>query len=364
MKAAVLRADVHHLAIEDLEIEAPRAGEVLIRAGAAGICASDQHVIHGTATLPLPCVLGHEGAGTVEAVGPGVTNLKPGDRCVLSFVSNCGHCRMCRTGSPQLCETNAVTGVRQYDGTARLHDRSGAEVFQMSKLGVFAELYVAPVQACYPMPDGVPMDVAALIGCSVTTGFGSVVNAPGIAPGATVVVFGCGGVGLNSIQAARLLHASRVIAVDVSQEKLEFAARFGATDCVNATNTDAVQAIRELTQGGVDFAFDTFGSPETTRQAAASLRRNGVAVIVGLAPVGSTASIDLVDLVRAQKTVVGAYYGSASPHETFRTVIDLYQRGDLQLDALVQRRYALDEINEAFAALDRGENGRGVIVFE
>ncbi|MQC82782.1 MAG: alcohol dehydrogenase [Chloroflexi bacterium] len=359
-----MRSGERSLLIEDLTQQGPQAGEVLIRTGAAGVCASDIHVIHGTAQIPLPCVLGHEGAGTVEAVGAGVTSVKPGDRCVLAFVSNCGHCRQCRSGSPQLCETNAQTGVRQYDGTTRLKDANGAEVFQMSKLGVFSEYQVAPAQACYPMPDDVPMEVAALIGCSVTTGVGSVVNAPGVRPGMTVAVFGVGGVGLNSVQGAALMNASRVIAVDIAEHKLQFATRFGATDIIDSTVEDPIEAIKELTGGGVDFAFDTFGASETTQQAVGSLRRNGTAVVVGLAPLGDKAAIDLVDMVRYQKTVVGAYYGSASPHESFRTMIDLYQKGDLQIDELIQRRYTLDQINEGFDALDRGEDGRGVIVFE
>lgn len=364
MKAAVMRAGEQKLLVEDLEQASPKAGEVLVRTGAAGICASDIHIIHGTALVPLPCVLGHEGAGTVEAVGPGVTSVKPGDRCVLSFISNCGHCRQCRSGTPQLCETNAATGAAQFDGTTRLTDANGGDVFQMAKLGVFSEYQVVPEQACYPMPDGVSMEVAALIGCSVTTGVGSVMNAPGVKPGMTVAVFGAGGVGLHSVQGARLMGASRVIAVDIAEHKLQFSGQFGATDTIDSTTQDPVEAIKELTDGGVDFAFDAFGGIETTQQALGSLRRNGTAVVVGLAPVGDKAEVDLVDMVRFQKTLVGAYYGSASPHESFRAMIDLYLKGDLLVDEIIQRRYPLGEINEAFDALDRGENGRGVIVFD
>ena len=363
MRAAVLRSARSPLVIEELAQQDPQYGEVVVRMGAAGVCASDAHVIHGTAIVPLPCVLGHEGAGTIEAVGPGVTGLKPGDRCILSFVSNCGHCRMCRGGHPQLCDVNAVTGARQFDGTTRLRDANGGEVFQMSKIGVFSDRIIAPAQACFPIPDEVPMEVAALMGCSVPTGYGTVVNAPGVKPGMTVAVFGVGGVGLNAVQAARIMNASRIIAVDISESKLEFATRFGATDRVDASAGDPVEQIRDLTGGGVEFAFDTFGSGETTRQAVDALGKNGLAVIAGLAPLGDRAPIDLVDLVRRQKRIMGAYYGSASPHESFRTVVDLYLRGELMGDELVQRRYSLDEINEGFEALDRGENGRGVIVF-
>jgi len=361
--AAVLRSPGTSLGIETLEQAPPGPGEVLIRTGAAGVCASDHHVIHGTASIALPAVLGHEGAGTVEAVGPGVTSLKPGDRCILSFVSNCGHCTQCRSGSPQLCDTNALTGPRQFDGTTRLRDANGAEVFQMSKLGVFADRMVVPQQACLPIPDEVPMEVAALIGCSVTTGYGTLAHAPGVHPGMTVAIFGVGGVGLHSIQAARILNASRIIAVDISESKLHFATQFGATDRVDASTTDPVQAIRDLV-GGVHFAVDAFGSATTTRQAFDALRKNGTAVIAGLAPLGEHSEINLTDLVRQQKHLVGAYYGSASPHETFRTMVDLYLRGVLLIDELVQRRYPLAQINEGFAALERGEDGRGVIVYE
>jgi len=362
--AAVLRSTERGLNIETLEGEGPRAGEALVRMGAAGVCASDHHVIHGTAVLPMPCVLGHEGAGTVEAVGDGVTHLKPGQRVILSFVSNCGHCSPCRSGSPQLCDTNGLTGPRQFDGTTRLRDAEGNQVFQMSKLGVFADQAVVPAQACFPIPDDVPLDVAALMGCSVPTGYGTVVNAPGIRPGVTVAVFGAGGVGLQAIQGARILNASRIIAVDLSESKLEYASRFGATDRVDASSVDPVEAIRELTGGGVDYAFDTFGSSGTTQQAVDALGKNGVAVIAGLAPLGDRAGIDLTDLVRKQKRIVGAYYGSASPHETFRTIVGLYLQGVLKVDEVIERRYPLARINEGFEALERGENGRGVVVFD
>ncbi len=364
MKAAVLYKPNTPLEIQELEQDPPRAGEVLVRIGAAGVCASDHHIMTGNAAFPLPSVLGHEGAGTVEAVGEGVTSVKPGDRCILSFVSNCGHCGMCLSGHPQLCDTNQATGSRQFDGSARLRDSAGVEILQMAKLGVFAEKIVAPAQACFPMPDAVPMDVAALMGCSVATGLGGIVHQPGVEPGMTVAVFGCGGVGLNTIQGARLVNASRIIAVDIYDHKLEFTKSFGATDLVNARQVDPVAAVRELTGGGVDFAFDTFGSGETSRQAIESLGKNGAAVIIGLAPMEDRAQIDLVDLVRKQKHLVGSYYGSGSPHQTFGRLVDLYLNGRIDVDGIIQRRYPLDQINEGFDALERGENGRGVIVFE
>ena len=350
--------------IADLEQQAPKAGEVRVRMGAAGVCASDHHVMKGETTFPMPIVLGHEGAGVVEEVGSGVTSVKPGDRCILSFVASCGYCHSCRTGSPQVCDTNRLTGTRQYDGTFRLKDSQGRDVHQFAKLGVFAESIIVPHQACYPMPDGVPMEVACLIGCSVTTGVGGVINQPGIRAGMTVAVFGSGGVGLNAIQGAKLLNASRIIAVDIHDHKLEFTYKFGATDVVNSRSEDPVKKIIEMTGGGVDFAFDTFGGAITTEQMMGSLRKGGTGVLVGLAPEGMTAGVNMVDLVRNQKTLVGSYYGSASPHETFGKLVDFYLKGRIDIDSLVTRRYPLEEINEAYDALARGEDGRGVIVFD
>jgi S-(hydroxymethyl)glutathione dehydrogenase/alcohol dehydrogenase len=268
---------------------------------------------------------------------------------------------MCRTGHPNICDTNALTGSSQYDGTLRIH-KDGKGVYQMAKLGVFAESIVIPQQACHPIPDAVPMHVAALIGCCVTTGVGAVINSPAAQPGMTVAVFGCGGVGLNAIQGAKLMNASRIIGVDIYDHKLEFTYKFGATDVVNSREVDAVKAIKNLT-GGVDMAFDTFGSTITTSQAVNSLGKGGTAVLVGLAPVGDTAPIDMVDLVRNQKTLVGSYYGSVSPHHTFEKLVGFYLKNQLDVDSLVSRTYSLDQINEGFDALDRGEDGRGIIRF-
>ena len=363
MKAAVLYEAKKPVQVIELEQSPPRPGEVLVKMGAAGICASDHHVMQGTASLPLPVVLGHEGAGTVDAITAGVNNVAPGDRCILSFVSNCGHCHSCRSGNPQLCLGNRATGAKQYDGTLRLRDGEGNEIYQMAKIGVFAESIVAPAQACYPIPDDIPMEVAALIGCCVTTGVGAVINQPNIKPGASVAVFGCGGVGLNVIQGARVMNASRIIAVDIAPHKLEFARRFGATDTVNAMEVEPVQAIRDLTGGGVDWAFDAYGGAVTISQAFDCVGPTGTAVMVGLAPAGQKAAIDMVDLVRNQKTLVGSYYGSASPHETFGTIIDLYRREQLDIQGLVTRHYRLEQVNEAYEDLAAGKDGRGVIVF-
>lgn len=363
-RAAVLyRANEPHQ-IRELEMEAPHAGEVVVRVGAAGICASDHHVMEGLTAFPLPSVLGHEGAGTVEAVGEGVTTVKPGDRCILSFVSNCGHCPSCRNGHPNLCDVHMATGAKQLDGTTRLTDPDGAAIPQMGKLGVFSERLVCPEQACFPIPDNISMEVAALIGCCVTTGVGAAINTPDIRPGSTVAVFGAGGVGLNVIQGAALMSPSRIVAVDIHDHKLEFARSFGATDLVNAKSVDPVKAVKELTGGGADFAYDVFGSAETTRNAVGSLGKGGTAVVVGLAPLEDAAPIDLVDLVRFQKRIMGCYYGFGSPQESFRTMVDLYSSGRLNVDGLIQRRYSLEQIDAAYGDLAAGKDGRGVIVFD
>ena len=364
MKAAVLYEARQALQVVEIDYDPPKRGEVLVKMGAAGICASDHHVIHGTGALPLPAVLGHEGAGTIESLGEGVRGLEPGDRCILSFVSDCGYCRSCRDGFPNLCDTFRAAGTKQLDHTYRFRDREGNDIGQMSKISVFSEMSVVPAQACYPIPMDVSMEVAALIGCCVTTGVGAVINAPGIKAGATVAVFGCGGVGLNVIQGARLINAARVIAVDLHDHKLEFTRRFGATDLVNAAKVDPVQAIKDLTGGGVDYAFDSFGDAATISQAVDCLRKTGTAVMIGLAPTGDRAPIDMQDLVRNQKTLVGSYYGSGSPHELFGKMVDFHQRGLIDVAGLIQRRYPLSRINEGFAAIDSHENGRGIISFE
>ena len=363
MKAAVLFESNKPMPIMELDQSEPKTGEVRVRMSAAGVCASDYHVMIGHNPTPMPIVLGHEGAGVVETIGPDVTTVKKGDRCVLSFVPNCGHCRSCRTGLSNLCDTNRETGTRQYDGTFRLHTADGIEVHQFAKLGVFAESIVVPQQACYPMPDDVPMEVGALIGCSVTTGIGGVINQPGMRAGMTVAVIGAGGVGLNALQGAKLMNASKVIAVDIFDHKLEFAYKFGATHVINSRQQDPVPAIQEMTGGGVDFAFDTFGHRITTEQAYGATRKGGTTVVIGLAPDGMKAEIPLVDLVRNQKTLVGSYYGSASPHETFGKLLDFYLQGRIDVAGMVTRRHRLEEINEAYEALARGEDGRGVIVF-
>ncbi|MDQ3809596.1 MAG: alcohol dehydrogenase catalytic domain-containing protein, partial [Chloroflexota bacterium] len=259
MKAAVLNDYEQPLRIEDVELDPPRAGEVQVRIGATGVCHSDYHVIKGEWKYELPMILGHEAAGVVEAVGPNVRGIQPGDRAVLSFRPACGVCRLCAMGRSVLCEGRLGNRFKMHDGTARVH-RDGEELSVLGRMGSFAEQVVVPAEQVVPVAGDVPMEELALIGCAVTTGVGAVVNAARVEPGSSVAVIGCGGVGLNVIQGAALVSAGRIIAIDLLDNKLEYARQFGATDTINASGGDAVERVRELTGGGVDYAFEVIGN--------------------------------------------------------------------------------------------------------
>ncbi len=362
MKAAVLYEAGKPMKVEQVELDPPKDHEVLVRVQAAGICRSDLHFMRGEAIIPLPAVLGHEGAGLVEQVGPGVTAVKPGDHVVFSFVPYCGRCFYCLSGRSNLCDAHARTGPNLFDGTRRLHVGE-QRISHMGKVACFAEQTVVPETGCVPIPAGVPWPQAAFIGCCAPTGIGAALYAAGVKSGSSVAVFGCGGVGLNVIQGARLQNAGMIIAVDLEEGKLTFSKRFGATHTVNGKDEDAVAAVRKLTDGrGVDYAFEAYGSGETTRQAYQAARKGGTVVVVGLAPLGDHATIDANDLVRQEKTLKGSYYGTTRPALDMLTIVDLYQAGKIDLDGLVGNKYALDEINEAYRDLERGNLGRGVIV--
>lgn len=365
VKAAVLYEAKKPLVIEDIELQDPKRGEVRILVGAAGVCRSDLHFMKGHATIGKPAILGHEGAGTVEAVGEGVTSLKPGDRVILSFVPNCGFCVYCETGRPHLCDTAIrVNAGVMMDGTPRHFTRSGEKIFNMGKVSCFAERTVVPESGCIKVADDFSIENAALVGCSVTTGVGAVLFNAKVEAGSSVAVVGCGGVGLNVLQGARIAGASPIIAVDLTDAKLDFARQFGATHTVNASGGDAVKQVRELTDGGADYTFEVFGGGHTTEMAIEMARKGGTTVIVGLAPVGEKASIEPTVITRMEKVIKGTYYGSARPHQDMPRLVDMYRRGVLDIDRLVTRRYTLDQINTAYEDLDGAKVGRGVIVFE
>ena len=364
MRAAVLYEANKPLVVEDVTLEAPHAGEVLVRIAASGVCHSDYHVVDGSWThVALPVVLGHEASGVVEAVGPGVTLVQPGDPVIISFVASCGRCPDCTVGQPHLCSGfNAPEGAMP-DGT--YHLRLGdTRLNHFGRTSSFAEYAVIHESQAIRIRPDMPLDVAALIGCAVMTGVGAVVNTARVEPGSTVAVFATGGVGLNVIHGAVLAGASQIIAVDTRDNKLEFARAAGASHVVNASKDDPVKAIKDLTNGrGVDYAFDAIGLPQVSRQCYEAIRRGGTAVVVGMAPTGAEIPIPAT-IPGDEKTVKGSFYGSTRPRVDFPRLVDYYLSGRLPLDKIISRRYRLDEINEAFAALARGDNARGVIVMD
>ena len=361
--AAVLHNANTPYSIETVELDPPRRGEVLVKVRAAGVCRSDLHFQKGDATIAMPAVMGHEGSGIVQATGEGVTLVKPGDRVILSFVPNCGHCHSCETGQPHLCDEHARTTGKLFDNTSRLHTLSGQDLTHMGKVACFAEYAVVPEAGCIPASARLDFPQMALIGCSVTTGVGAVLFNGGVAPGDSVAVIGCGGVGLNVVQGARLAGATTIVAVDVKEGALDFARKFGATHTVNVRDGHAVRQVHEITGGGAHVAFEAYGGGATTRMAVEMIRKRGTAVIVGIAPLGDTAAIEPVAVTRMEKTIRGCYYGSSRPRQDMPRIAEWYTRGLLDIDGLITRQYTLAEINRAYEDLETDAVGRGVIVF-
>jgi NDMA-dependent alcohol dehydrogenase len=353
------------LDVREVEVGAPKAGEVLVRMAAGGVCHSDLHVMTGHLSAPLPAILGHEGAGVVADVGPGVTSVRPGDHVIPLWRLSCGECEWCTDGRPALCAAGMQvrsTG-RLVDGTSRF-SLGGKEIKHFNGVSTFAEYSVIPERSVLKIPADLPLDRAALLGCAVITGVGAVVNCAKVKPGSSVVVFGTGGVGLNVVQGAALAGAERVVAVDLLDRKLEFARQFGATHTVNAAATDPVKAVRELTGGrGVDYAFEVIGLPTTMRQAWDCLAKRGLGVMVGVSPFSAEVSVPVMSLVFEERVLTGSIYGSARPRHDIPKLIDLYRAGKLKLDELLTRSWPFKEINDAYGALERGEVARAVVVF-
>ncbi|HEY8475887.1 MAG TPA: Zn-dependent alcohol dehydrogenase [Chloroflexota bacterium] len=366
IKAAVMYERKAPLQVEDLDLLAPRHGEVLVKVAAAGVCHSDLHAITGDVPSPYPCVLGHEGAGVVQEVGPGVTNVRPGDHVLLLWRATCGRCEYCTTGRPALCDVGSEirwTG-RLADGSARFR-RGDREILHFAGVSSFASHTVLPSIAVLPIRRDVPLDRAALIGCGVMTGVGAALNTARVEPGTAVAVFGCGGIGLNVVQGARLAGANQIIAVDIFANKLDMARGLGATDAVNASEVDPVAAIKDLTGGaGVHYAFDAIGNPKVVRQAFDATRRGGTVVVVGIAPVQQDLAVNASTLVYQEKRLLGSLYGSSRFAVDMPRLLDLYMAGRLKLDELISRRYPIEGINDAFAALERGEVARSIIVYD
>ena len=362
--AAVLDAVGGAFSVGELLLEEPKQGEVLVRLGASGVCHSDWHLVTGATKHAMPVVAGHEGAGVVEAVGKGVTRVGPGDHVVLSWAPDCGHCYFCMRGQSNLCSTylRPIWAGTLLDGSPRL-SRAGDPVYQFCGLAAFAERAVVPQESCVPIRRDIPLEVAALVGCAVATGVGAVFYTAGVRPGSSVVVFGCGGVGLNIVQGAVLAGAQTIIGVDTVDSQLQLASRFGATDVVRAGD-EARAVILELTEGrGADYAFEAVGIPALQQESLRVIRPGGTLVLVGLSSVKEGTNLSGAFIARQEKTVRGSYYGSVNARRDFPMLLDLYSAGKLDLDNLVSRRFALDEINEAYVAMLEGGVARSVIVF-
>jgi NDMA-dependent alcohol dehydrogenase len=350
--------------IETLDLEAPRAGEVLVKVAAAGVCHSDWHLMTGATKHPVPVVPGHEGAGVVEAVGPGVNRVKPGDHVALNWAPNCGNCFYCLNDRPNLCSTyvGPLWAGTMMDGTTRL-SKEGQPVYHFSALACFADYTVVPQECCVPLKKEVPLTIAALIGCAVTTGVGAALNTAKVRPGSSVAIFGAGGVGLNIVMGARLAGASRIFAVDRSEAKGDIALEFGATDFVMA-GPDAIHQIRNLTEGrGADYVFEAIGIPAVQEQCLEATRPGGTLVLVGVAPMGSGTNLPGAILTRQEKTVTGSYYGTANTARDFPLYADLYLQNKLDLGRLISKTYSLEQVNQAYADMLSGEIARGVIIF-
>jgi S-(hydroxymethyl)glutathione dehydrogenase / alcohol dehydrogenase len=365
MRAAVLTDVGGPFQVEEVELAGPGPGEVLVRIAASGLCASDVNVIDGKRVQnPFPTVLGHEAAGTVVETGPGVDRLREGDRVVLSIVPSCGDCASCRRGRPNYCLTaGAAMGAGAlFDGTRRLSWR-GEPLHHFLTVSSFAEYAVVPESGAVAIRPEMPLDRAALLSCAVLTGYGAVVNTARVPEGARVAVFGCGGVGLNAVQGARIAGASRIVAVDVTAPKLETARRLGATDVVDASRTDPTEAIRDLLDGGADFAFEALGRERTIQQAWRSLDVGGEVVVVGLMGRGATLTLDADPLV-SEQAIRGCYFGSAHLRRDVPALVDLHLAGELMLDEIISHRVGLDGLDDAVARLRAGEGARTVLSFD
>ena len=367
IRAAVLRHPGRPVEVEEVELGPPKADEVLVRIAAAGVCHSDvRHADGDLGPGKWPAVMGHEGAGVVEAVGSEVTHVAPGDHVALCFVPACRSCRYCRAGKPNLCEVVAEHGVTGMlmDGTSRLRLPDGTTLQHGLRTACFSEYTVVAAGGAVRIPDALPLWQAALLGCGVVTGAGAVTNVAKVRPGDAVAVIGCGGVGLQVTAAARRAGASPIIAVDRVPEKLELARAHGATHAVDATSSeDAVDAIRALTVDGPDFAFEVVGRPETIRLAWDAIRCGGTAVVVGLAPDGVEASVPAIEFL-SDKSLVGTYYGSGDPAAELPALAELALSGELDLPAVVSHVDRLDGVEAALDRLRRGEGARTVLLVD
>jgi S-(hydroxymethyl)glutathione dehydrogenase/alcohol dehydrogenase len=361
--AAVLHEVKKPLIIEEVTLLEPRAREVRVRWAANGVCHSDLHVITGDYPHPLPVILGHEAAGVVEAVGDGVSSVAVGDHVCSSYIPSCGHCWYCITGQPTMCALRDKPRWLMHDGTARF-ERDGRGIHHFLQVAGYATHSVLPEESVIPIRKDAPLDLACLVSCGVLAGAGPVFNRAKVPPGASVAVFGCGGVGLNTIQAARLVGAGKIVAVDVNPQKLAWAEEFGATHVVDAGREDPVAAVHRISgMGGVDYAFEVVGTQKTIEQALASTHRGGTCVVVGVSPAGTRLSVDPAMFLQ-QRILTGSSFGGGHQRTDVPMLLDLFMDGKYRLEELVTRRLPLTELNHAFDLMVRGEVKRSVIVYE
>ena len=346
--------------IEEIDIAKPGPREVLVRTKAAGVCHSDLHFYNGTYPSRPPMVLGHESAGIVEQVGSDVTYVQPGDHVITCLSVFCGHCEYCLTGHMSLCQSPETR--RGPEQEPRL-SQSGNRLTQFADLGSFSELMLVHEHSIAKIREDMPLDRAALIGCGVTTGVGAVIHTAGVEPGSTVAVIGCGGVGLSCVNGAAIAGAGRIIAIDRIAAKLELAKTFGATDVVNASDSDPVQAVRDLTGGGVHYSFEAIGLKIAAEQAFRMLRAGGTATVIGMIPPGEMVSLHGPDFLQ-EKALQGSMMGSNRFRVDMPRFVDFYMQGSLHLDDMVSRRISIEDVSDALVSLETGEEARSVVVFD
>ena len=361
-EAAVLYEVRKPLVVEDVELMDSGPGEVRVRWTANGVCHSDLHVMTGDYPHPLPVVLGHEAAGVVEQIGAGVQTVKAGDHVCSSYIPSCGRCGYCIGGQPTMCALRDKPRWFMLDGTARFR-RGGQSLHHFLQVSGYATHSVLPEESVIPIRKDAPLDVVCLVSCGVLAGAGPVFNRAKVPPGASVAVWGCGGVGLNTIQAARLVGAGKIIAVDVMPRKLAWAEEFGATHVVDASKEDPVARVHAISgMGGVDYSFEVVGTQKTIEQALLATHRGGTCVVVGVSPAGTRISVD-PSLLLQQRVLTGSSFGAGHQRTDVPMLIDLYMSGKYKLDELITRRVPLRELNEAFDLMVQGEVKRSVVVY-
>ena len=363
-RAVICREMGKPVVVERITVQSPQRGEVMIKLAACGVCHSDLSATNGTIPMKLPMILGHEAAGEVIEVGEGVEGVALGDHVISCFIYMCGKCRFCAMGRPVLCLDQGKALATLPDGTLRTHDARGDALGIFSGCGVMAEYATVSADNVVKIDRAIPLACAALVGCAVTTGVGAVFNTARVRPGSSVAVFGCGGIGLNVIQGARIAGAGRIVAIDTLPAKLDMAKQFGATDTLLANvRMISIKPIKALTGGGADYAFECVGSGELAALAYRATGRGGTAVVVGVAKPTDSTSVRTMTLPFEEKTLTGSYFGSCVPRVDYPRLLGLYMSGRLKLDELITHRYSIDEAALAFTDLESGKNARGVIAF-